>query len=153
MDKSLLGTNIVTQIGILVNDIEKTAQDYADFFGVPKPPIGITGELSESHAEYMGKATPARTKQAFFTIGPNIEIELLEPDHEPSTWRRDLDEKGEGVHHIAFNIKSMGEAVKACQAAGMPLLQHGDWDTGRYSYMDATGKLKVIVELLEFYNK
>jgi hypothetical protein len=30
MEKNILGTNVVTQIGILVNDIEKTAQDYAD---------------------------------------------------------------------------------------------------------------------------
>lgn len=150
MDQSWLGTNIVTQIGILVNDIEATAQAYADFLGVPVPPIGITGPYEESNARYLGKPTHARAKQAFFTIGPNIEIELLEPDREPSTWRRDLDAKGEGVHHIAFNVKGMREKIQLCADRGLPLLQTGEWATGRYAYMDATKPLKVLIELLEF---
>lgn len=29
---SLLGTNVITQIGIIVKDIEKTSQAYANFF-------------------------------------------------------------------------------------------------------------------------
>ena len=37
MDKSILGTRIVTQVGILVNDIEKSCQDFADFLGVENP--------------------------------------------------------------------------------------------------------------------
>lgn len=149
MAESWLGTDIVTQIGILVNDIDATAQAYADFLGVPKPPIGMTGPYEESNAQYLGNPTPARTKQAFFTIGPNIEIELLEPDHEPSTWRHDLDTKGEGVHHIAFNIKGMKEKIQLCVDKGLPLLQTGEWATGRYAYLDATKPLKVLIELLE----
>lgn len=149
MAESWLGTDIVTQIGILVNDIDATAQAYADFLGVPKPPVGMTGPYEESNAQYLGNPTPARTKQAFFTIGPNIEIELLEPDHEPSTWRHDLDTKGEGVHHIAFNIKGMKEKIQLCVDKGLPLLQTGEWATGRYAYLDATKPLKVLIELLE----
>jgi len=76
----LVGTNIVTQIGIVVRDIEKSAQEFADFFGVPKPRIGMTRPIEISETEYEGKSTPAQAKQAFFTIGPNITIELLEPD-------------------------------------------------------------------------
>lgn len=30
-EKNVLGTNVIAQIGILVNDIEKTSQAYADF--------------------------------------------------------------------------------------------------------------------------
>lgn len=149
MDNSWLGTEIVTQIGILVNDIEATAQAYADFLGVPKPPIGMTGPCEEAHTQYLGEPTTARTKQAFFDIGPNIQIELLEPDRAPSTWRHDLDAKGEGVHHIAFNIKGMKEKIQFCVDKGLPLLQTGEWATGRYAYLDATKPLKVLIELLE----
>lgn len=150
MKKSILGTNIVTQIGILVEDIDKTAQDYADFFGVDKPPISITGKYDEALTAYMGEPTKARTKQAFFDIGPNIQIELLEPDHEPSTWRHDLDKNGEGVHHIAFNIEGMEEKISLLEDKGMKLLQKGQWDTGRYAYMDSSKPLKLLLELLEF---
>ena len=36
MKKGILGSNVVTQVGLLVHDIEKTAQVYADFLGVAK---------------------------------------------------------------------------------------------------------------------
>ncbi len=34
MDKQPLGTKVITQIGIVVRDIEAVSQAYADFLGV-----------------------------------------------------------------------------------------------------------------------
>ena len=149
MEKNILGTDVVTQIGILVNDIEKAAQDYADLLGVEKPEIFITATQEIAKTVYQRHETPARTKQAFFHVGPNIDIELLEPDHEPSTWRHDLDNYGEGIHHIAFNIKGMEKIVKAFDRNGMKEVQKGEWIGGRYSYIDAKETLKLTLELLE----
>lgn len=148
MKESVLGTTIVTQIGIIVRDIEQTAKDYAHFLGIEVPPIGITDEYRISKAEYMGKPTHAQARQAFFEVGSTIQIELLEPVGEASTWADFLTEKGEGVHHIAFCVKDMAEAVYHCQKLGFPLIQKGSWATGEYSYMDTSSKLKVITELL-----
>ncbi|HHT87391.1 MAG TPA: VOC family protein [Clostridiales bacterium] len=152
MEKDLMGTNVVTQIGILCHDIEKTAQDYADLFGVEKPQISITDTREIAKTEYLGEPTPARTKQAFFNVGPNLTIELLEPDHEPSTWRHDLDTYGEGVHHIAFVINGMKTIVEKFERNGMKEIQKGEWIGGRYSYIDAKDRLKVTLELLEIDN-
>lgn len=149
MNEPILGTDVVTQIGILVNDIDQAAADYAAFLGVEKPPILMTGTPEDAQTRYLGKPTPARTKQAFFKVGPNVEIELLEPDHEPSTWRRDLDERGEGFHHIAFVVKGMKAMNDKLEAGGMPLLQKGEYPGGRYAYHDANKQLKLILELLE----
>jgi methylmalonyl-CoA/ethylmalonyl-CoA epimerase len=153
MDKNILGTNIVTQVGILVNDIEKTSQAYADFLGVEKPACIITGTYDEALTEYLGKPSKARAKLAFFHVGPTLDIELIEPDHEPSTWRHDLDKYGEGVHHIALNINGMKEKVLALQRNNMPLLQKGEYPGGRYAYIDANEDLKLVLELLENDNK
>lgn len=149
MEKNILGTDLVTQIGILVNDIEQAAQDYADLLGVEKPEIVITATEDIAKTVYKGNPTPARTKQAFFHVGPNIDIELLEPDHEPSTWRHDLDTYGEGIHHIAFNINGMRKVVEAFERNGMKEIQKGEWVGGRYSYIDAKETLKLTLELLE----
>lgn len=149
MEKNLLGTNIVAQIGILVHDIEKTSQAYADFLGVEKPAYIVTGEYSEALTEYMGKPSKARAKLAFFDIGPTIQLELIEPDRELSTWRNDLDRYGEGVHHIAFYIKGMKEKIAVLERNNMPLLQKGEYTGGRYAYIDANEELKVVLELLE----
>lgn len=150
MGKSLLDTTIVTQIGIVVRNIEQTAKDYASFLGVEVPPIGITDEYEVSKAEYLGIPTRAQAKQAFFEVGPNVQIELLEPVGAPSTWADYLAEKGEGVHHIAFHVKDMAESVLRCQKEGFSLIQSGSWATGSYSYMDTGSNLKLITELLEF---
>lgn len=149
MNKNLLGTDVVTQIGILVNDIEKTAGEYAKLLGVEMPPIGITDTVEISKTNYRGNESLARTKQAFFHVGPNVDIELLEPDHEPSTWRHDLDTKGEGVHHIAFVINGMKKVISDLEGLGYEKIQTGEWIGGRYAYLDANEQLKLTLELLE----
>jgi methylmalonyl-CoA epimerase len=148
MDKNLLGTNIVTQIGIIVKDIDESSKTFADFFGVEKPKWNWTDGYEKSHAEYNGKPSDARAKLAFFDMG-QVQIELIEPDENMSTWREFLDKHGEGVHHIAFQIKDMDEKIKALEKNDMRLVQKGDYDGGRYAYIDTLSKLKVIIELLE----
>jgi len=145
----ILGTNVVTQIGILVHDIEKTSAEYAKFLGVENPGWIITGPPEEAQTEYMSKPSRARAKLAFFHVGPNVDIELIEPDMEPSTWRHDLDKNGEGFHHIAFVIKGMKEKVALLTQNGIPLVQKGEYTGGRYAYHDANDALKVVLELLE----
>lgn len=152
MGDNIMGTNLVTQIGILVNDIDVVAKDYAEFLGVDVPDIYMTDTEDIAQTNYLGKPTSARTKQAFFHVGPNLDIELLEPDKEPSTWRHDLDTYGEGIHHIAFVINGMKKVVSALGMKGFKEIQKGEWVGGRYSYIDTTDKLKVLVELLEMDN-
>lgn len=147
MDK-LLGTKLITQIGILVNDIEKTTQAYADFFEVEKPEIYLTDPIEKSEATYKGKPMEARAKQAFFDFG-QLQIELMEPDHNPSTWRDELNQNGEGPHHIAFMIEGMNEKITLMEQKGMKLIQKGEYTGGRYAYLDSFDQLKVMVELLE----
>ena len=149
MEKGILGTKIVTQIGFVVNDIEKTSQAFADFLGVEKPQWSLTDTIDKTHGEFNGQPCPARAKHAFFHVGENLDIELIEPDETPSVWRNVLNEKGEGVHHIAFVVNGMKEKILALEGNGMKLLQRGEYTGGRYAYIDCVDQLKTIVELLE----
>ena len=112
------------------------------------PPVQMTGVYEDAHTTYLGQPTKARCKQAFFYYG-DLEVELLEPDHEPSVWRQALDENGEGLHHVAFRVQGMDEMIRRGESQGMKLLQRGRWATGHYAYLDATESLHVIIELLE----
>lgn len=150
MATPLLGTEVVTQIGLLVDDIEVSRKKFAAFFGVEPPEVQMTGTLEEAETAYLGEPSQARAKLAFFHVGPNVDIELIEPDRDPnSTWRHDLDANGEGFHHIAFVVKDMKARIAALEKAGMPLLQKGEYTGGRYAYHDATADLKMVLELLE----
>lgn len=147
-DKNILGNRVITQIGIVVRDIEAVSRAYADFFGVEKPQWFWTAGYEEAHTEFCGQPSQARAKLAFFDMG-SVQLELIEPDENPSTWREFLDKHGEGVHHIAFVIKDMDGKIKKLEQNGMSLIQRGDYDGGRYAYIDTLEQLKVLIELLE----
>ena len=150
MGNPLLGTDLLCQVGILVNDIEKTAAEWAAFLGVEPPDVQLTGDVNEAQTKYLGQSSEARSKLAFFHVGPNVDVELIEPDKNPnSTWRHDLDANGEGFHHIAFVVKGMKDKIAASEKNGFRLLQTGEYTGGRYAYIDANEKLKLVLELLE----
>ena len=144
-----LGTNVVCQIAVVVTDIEQAAKDYADVLGVPAPAWRLTDGEEKSHIRYRGKPTSGRAKLAFFQMGPQLSLELIEPVGGPSTWQEWLDGHGEGVHHIAFHIEGMDEKLAYLETKGIPTVQRGDYTGGRYGYADAGAKLKLCLELLE----
>ena len=148
MDKGFLGNNVITQIGIVVRDIEKSSREFAAFFGLPAPKWILTDAVDKAQTRFLGGSTPARAKLAFMRFG-SLDIELIEPDTEPSTWREFLDTRGEGVHHIAFEVDGMKRRVEDLEAHGHHLQQKGEYTGGRYAYIDTTKTLKTIVELLE----
>jgi catechol 2,3-dioxygenase-like lactoylglutathione lyase family enzyme len=143
-----LGTTTVVQVGVLVRDIEATARVWADTFDLPMPEIEITDALDLAHTEYRGQPSTARAKLAFFSMG-QVDVELIEPLGEPSTWKNHLDTHSVGLHHIAFRIKGMPERLAYLHSKGIPLVQRGDYAGGRYAYVDATSSLGLILELLE----
>lgn len=149
MDHSLLGNRIVVQVAIVVRDIEAKAKAWAEVLGVPVPKASLTAPQEQTHMRYRGESSDARAKLAFFDLGEQVRLELIEPVGAPSTWQQFLDEKGEGIHHIAFRIKGMDEVIGQLEAHGMTAVQRGDYTGGRYGYVDAEAKLSCILELLE----
>ena len=144
---SALSSRTVCQIGLVVRDIETSAEAYAELLGVPVPGWQLTGPLEETNARYRGAPTEGRAKLAFFQMD-NISIELIEPVGGPSTWQEFLDSKGEGVHHIAFRVEDMDEEIARLDARGIPPVQRGDYTGGCYAYLDSAPQLGVILELL-----
>jgi len=147
-ESNLLGTDRVTQIAIVVRDIDRTAAHYAAVLGVHVPPVIVTAGREEAHTVYRGAPSDATAKLCFFDLG-QVSLELIEPDGKPSTWQEHLDKHGEGVHHIAFQVKDMDRRLADLGAQGMPTIQRGDFTGGCYAYVDASPQLGVELELLE----
>lgn len=152
MMKGVIDTRDLVQVGFIVRDIEKTKKKFAEFLGSPLPGTVESGEYEVTRTEYKHEPAPeAKCLMAFFDVGPNVQIELIQPNEVPSTWRDYLDEHGEGIHHIAFRIKNMKEKIISCENFGMKLEQKGEYrrGNGRYAYMNASDGLKCMIELLE----
>lgn len=148
MTSAPLASQTITQIAIMVPDIDATAQAWAQLLGVPVPNIIITDTVDIAHTEYQGQASPARAKLAFFPLG-QVTLELIEPIGEPSTWNDQLVKYGPSLHHIAFQVKGLAGLLPVLAAQGLPLVQRGDYTGGRYAYLDGQQKFGAVVELLE----
>jgi catechol 2,3-dioxygenase-like lactoylglutathione lyase family enzyme len=131
-------TNI-TQIALIVRDIDAAGRAFAELFGVELPPVVVSPSPSG--------------KMRFFPAGPGLTLELIEPGEDPSVWRDHLEKHGEGLHHIAFAVKGTDSVIERAEAFGMKLAQRGPYSGGggEYAYLDATGPLKCFIETLENY--
>jgi methylmalonyl-CoA/ethylmalonyl-CoA epimerase len=148
MADQALGTTTITQVGIIVQDIEARARAWADILGLPMPEISMTGTLDVAQTEYQGVPSTARAKLAFVHLG-QVDLELIEPLGEPSTWKDQLDEHGDSLHHIAFHVKGMQDKLAYLDSQGISLVQRGEYTGGRYAYVDSSTQLGAILELLE----
>lgn len=150
---NLVGSEGVVQIGFVVRDIYEAKKKWAAFLGMEEPPVGDSGEFAVTGTQYQGKDAPeAKALLAFFNY-PGFQIELIQPNEAPSTWREFLDTHGEGIHHLAFNVNGMRmeQAIDRCEGFGMKLEQKGEYGdgSGRYAYLSAEKDLKVAIELLQ----
>ena len=153
--KGLLSNTEMVHIGIVVKDIETSIDKWTLLLGLEKrPSISIAEGHEANPTHYRGKPSNAKAKLAFMSL-ENLNVELIEPiGNEQSHWKEFLETKGEGVHHVAFQVKDMGTYyLENFEKNGLPLVQHGGWNGGEYGYMDGMESLGVMIELLETYDK
>lgn len=150
-----LGTNIVTQVALVVRDIDAVKARWAEVLGVPVPPTVGSGEYEVTGTTYRDEPAP-RTGclMAFLDISPTTQLEIIQPNGEPSAWQDFLDTKGEGVHHLAFHVTGTSGRLEALGSTfGWPVVQRGRYGdaSGEYAYLDCVDDLKVMLETLESY--
>ena len=148
-----IGTHVVTQIALVVKDINKTIDAYCRVLGLPRPGVMVT-DAEAGNDMYRGERTHAQAKLAFFNLG-QVTLELIEPlpGGGGSVWQEVLDAKGEGVHHIAFNIQGTDTVTDYLAEHDIPVIQQGDYTGGMYTYVDSEPVLGVMLELLENFPK
>lgn len=148
MNKAILNPNAVCQVALVVKDIEKASEKYAALFGVDKPGHIVTDKLEKARTTYKGQPSIAQAKLAFFDLG-KIQLELIEPIGEPSTWLDGLQANGESFHHLAFMVEDTQAVVKAFEQEGVPVTQQGYYEGGMYTYVDSRDKYGLVFELLQ----
>jgi len=99
--------NKIEHIGIAVKNLEESNALFAKLFG--KPHYKMESVESEG------------VNTSFFQVGEN-KIELLEATNENSPIAKFLQKKGEGVHHIAFDVTDIKKEIKRLQSEGFIVL-------------------------------
>lgn len=97
----------IEHIGIAVKNLETSNLLFEKLFG--NPPYKEEEVVSEG------------VKTSFFMNGPN-KIELLEATNPESPIAKFLEKKGEGIHHIAFDVENIVDEIARLKKEGFIIL-------------------------------
>ena len=97
----------IEHIGIAVNDIAEAEKRFAQLLG--------TESYKREEVASEGVIT------SFFQVGES-KIELLSATREDSPIQKFIDKKGEGIHHIAFEVENIEEKMEELKEQGFRLI-------------------------------
>lgn len=143
--KEILRLGEVSQIGIVVKDIEKAINNYSEIFGITFPKVFVP---DFSNKTYRGKPSDFRIKVAFGMMG-ELQIELIQVLQGKTVYDEFLERNPEGLHHLGFDVKNIDERTAALQSLGIGVLQSGEKVGAKFAYLDTEGIVGVMFELIE----
>ncbi|MDO8490736.1 MAG: VOC family protein [Dehalococcoidia bacterium] len=136
-------------VGFLVDDVRKTADFYVSAFGIG--PFR-TWEVGFFDVRVRGGAPQSFTTRISLARMGEAELELVE-SHPMAGNAAFFDEvKRETVgcmHHLAFTVPNLEEAVAGFKQAGIDVLMAGQFTGGRFAYLDSEAKTGILYELME----
>lgn len=97
----------IEHIGIAVKNLQESNLLFSKLFG--------EAPYKEETVESEG------VKTSFFQNGPN-KIELLEATNPESPIAKFIEKKGEGIHHIAFDVANIYEEIERLKKEGFVIL-------------------------------
>lgn len=127
----------IEHIGIAVKSLEASNLLFEKLFGLP--PYKEEEVVSEG------------VKTSFFMNGPN-KIELLEATNPDSPIAKFIDKKGEGIHHIAFDVYDIEEEIKRLKEEGFVVLNEvpkKGADNKLVAFLHPKGTNGVLIELCQ----
>lgn len=97
----------IEHIGIAVKNLEVSTILFGKLFGEP--------------AYKQEEVASEGVKTAFFRNGPN-KIELLEATNPESPIAKFIEKKGEGIHHIAFDVEDIFSEIERLKSEGFTVI-------------------------------
>lgn len=137
----------VSQIGLIVPNLEDAAANWAELLGRPPDRFSIT---PDGEKIYYGESEDFCAKIAIFVL-ENIQIELIEPIRGESVWKDFLNKTGGGLHHIQFYCDHYAEDKTAISDFAGEIVQQGPSVRGpnyHFGYFDTVEKLSCMIEIL-----
>jgi methylmalonyl-CoA/ethylmalonyl-CoA epimerase len=127
----------IEHIGIAVKDLKASEDLFEKLMGSP----------SYKREEVASEGV----RTSFFMNGPN-KIELLEATNADSPIAKFLEKKGEGIHHIAFDVEDIVSEIERLKAEGFTVLNETPKrgaDNKLVAFLHPKGTNGVLVELCQ----
>ena len=127
----------IEHIGIAVNSLEEASRVYEKLFGEP--------------AYKQEEVVDEGVKTAFFQNGPN-KIELLEATNPESPIAKFIAKKGEGIHHLAFEVDDIVAEIARLKNEGFVVLNEATKkgaDNKKVAFLHPKSTNGVLIELCQ----
>ena len=128
--------NYIDHVGVAVKDINAALQLFQQVFGTPPAKV-------EELADQGVRAT-------LIQVG-ETRLELLEPLSEESAVGRFIQRRGEGLHHLAFNVDDVSGKLKVLESLGLRLIDQEPRGglSGTIAFVHPNSVFGVLTELVQ----
>lgn len=129
--------NRIEHIGIAVSNLEEAIKTYEQLLGTP--------------CYKQEEVSSEGVKTAFFQVGES-KIELLEATTETSPIATFIAKKGQGIHHIAFDVTDIESSMAELKDQGFQLLNEqpkSGADNKLVAFLHPKSSNGVLVELCQ----
>ena len=133
---SLCTVSHLDHVGIAVTNVEEALAVFRRLLDAPETPIIEAPELG--------------VRAALVAQG-QTRIELLEPTDPDGPLARSIAQRGEGLHHIAFQVDDIAAKLAELKAMGVPLVDEVARQglTGTIAFLRPEAVRHVLVELVQ----
>jgi methylmalonyl-CoA epimerase len=125
----------IAHIGVAVKNIEEVEKLYAEVLNLP----------------VRGREESKENKVAFIPVG-DTSIELLQGMTPDAPIARFIEKKGEGIHHIAYQVDNIEKALEEMKAKGVALIDEKPRrgaHKSQIAFLHPKGTYGVLIELIE----
>lgn len=129
----------IAHIGIAVANLEEARKLYQQIFS-----------KDSSEPEWFGEI-----HFSFIPFG-NTHVELLESTTPEGVMRKFIEKKGEGIHHISFEVDDIEAELAVLKARGVQLLHEKPYFNAHknlVAFINPKSTRGVLVELIQFMDK
>lgn len=138
---------LITQIGIVVNDLDAAMEQMRKVFGVEPDAMGQT---PNHDTRYYGEEEAFCGKMAFYRFA-NVELEMIEHLKGRSIWQDYLKDGNFGLHHLRFGVKSFDATVRDMGERGYPVAMEGpsvrNVEGLKWAYFDTFRDIGFVTEI------
>ena len=128
--------NYIDHVGVAVKNIDTALAFFKKVFDVPDAHIGLM--------EGQG------VRACLIEVG-QTRLELLEPTGPESGVGRFIERRGEGLHHLAFNVTDISGKLQTLQTLGVDLIDQTPREglSGTIAFVHPRSVFGILTELVE----
>ena len=143
--------NGVAQIALIVEDLDKTVDNYIKYFGIGPWHFYTYSKPLVKRMTRNGEPAEYKMRIALSNYGP-MRIELIQPLEGDTVYKEFVQKHGYGIHHLGILVDDMEEAIGQAERGGFRMTMDGAGfgldDDGQYAYLDTEDSLGTTIELI-----